>query len=346
MKTRTPSDATVNRTILRFGWMVLGLILLLAAAIASLRLGSVDTDWSTIQAALSSTPMSELSDEAVIVRELRLPRTLVGIAVGASLAVAGALMQAVSRNPLADPGILGVNAGAALAIIVAIAVLGITAPTSYVWFGLLGALAASAIVYGLGSGGRGTMTPVRLTLAGAVVAALLSSATSTVLLLDERTLDQFRFWMVGSIAGRDMSVVTAVAPFMIVGLVAALATAPAINVLVLGDDVASSLGQRVVVVRGVAAAAVVLLAGSSVAAAGPIAFMGLVVPHLVRTVTGPDYRWIVACSVLYAPVLMLAADIVGRYVVSPDELEVGIATAVIGAPLFILLIRRRRLVST
>lgn len=346
MGSQATSDAAGARTLSRLGWVGLGLALLAAAVVAALRLGSVPTDWATVLSALSTTDLGSLSDEAVIVRELRLPRALLGIGVGASLAVAGALMQAVSRNPLADPGILGVNAGASLAVIVAMAAFGIATPTSYVWFGLLGALVASAIVYGLGSGGRGTLTPVRLTLAGAVLAALLSSATSTILLLDERSLDQFRFWMVGSIAGRDMSVVTAVAPFMISGLLLALVIAPAINVLVLGDDVARTLGQRVLLVRGVAAASVVLLAGSAVAAAGPIAFMGLVVPHLVRTVMGPDYRWILACSLLYAPVLMLVADIVGRYVVSPDELEVGIATAAIGAPLFILLVRRRRLVST
>ncbi|NDL56861.1 FecCD family ABC transporter permease [Phytoactinopolyspora mesophila] len=328
--------------------IVAGVVLLLITVLASLRFGSVATDWPTVIRSLTMRDVvpGELTDQEIIVRDLRLPRTLLGVGVGVALALAGALMQAVTRNPLADPGILGVNAGAALAIIMAISFLGLSAPTSYVWFGLAGAAVAAMIVYGLGSGGRGTMTPVKVTLAGAVLAALLSSFTSAILLLDERSLDQFRFWMVGSIAGRDMSVVSAVAPFMLTGLILALAVAPAVNVLVLGDDVARSLGQRVVLIRVVVAAAVVLLAGSAVAAAGPIAFMGLAVPHIVRLVAGPDYRWILVYSLLYAPVLLLGADILGRYLISPNELEVGVATALVGAPLFVALARRRRLAAT
>jgi len=330
---------------LRALWIAGGLVALAITLIASLRLGSVATDWSDVFSALSTVDNNELSNEALVVRELRLPRTLLGLGVGGALALAGALMQAISRNPLADPGILGVNAGAALAIILAISMLGITSALTYVWFGLAGAALAAITVYALGSSGRGAATPIKVTLAGAVLAALLSSATSAILLLDERSLDQFRFWMVGSIAGRDLSVVSAVAPFLIIGVILALLMAPAINVLVLGDDVARSLGQRISLIRGLAALAVVLLAGSAVAAAGPIAFMGLVVPHLVRLVIGPDYRWILACSLIYAPILLLGADLVGRYVISPDELEVGVATALIGAPLFVFLVRRRRMVA-
>ncbi|AYY13209.1 iron ABC transporter permease [Actinobacteria bacterium YIM 96077] len=320
-------------------WTVAAVSLLLASLLVSLRYGSVSLDWATV--IRSFTELSGTDEQ--IVRELRVPRTLIGLGVGASLAVAGALMQAVTRNPLADPGILGVNAGASLAIIVAIFVLGISAPTSYVWFGLAGAAVSATAVYALGSGGRGGMTPTKVTLAGAVLAALLSSFTSAIMLLDERSLDQFRFWMVGSIAGRDMAVAAAVAPFMVTGLVLALAMSRSVNVLVLGAEVARSLGQNVTRVRLAVAGAVVLLAGSAVAAAGPIAFMGLAVPHIVRLIVGPDYRKILLYSLLGGPVILLAADVVGRLVIRPAELQVGIATAIVGAPLFIVLARRRQL---
>lgn len=321
----------------------IGVVLLALTMLASLRYGSVSLDWTTVIEALAEDGSSE---EHIIVRELRLPRTLLGAGVAAALAVAGALMQAVTRNPLADPGILGVNAGASLAIILAIFVAGMSEATSYVWFGLLGAAVASVAVYALGSGGPGGMTPTKVTLAGAVLAALLSSFTASIMLLDERSLDQFRFWMVGSIAGRDMEVVAAVAPFMVVGAVIALLSSRAVNILVLGDEVARSLGQNVMRIRLVVALTVILLAGSAVAAAGPIAFVGLAVPHIVRLVTGPDYRWILSYAVLYGPILMLGADIVGRLIIRPNELQVGIATAIIGAPLFVVLARRKRLVST
>ncbi|MDP1805433.1 MAG: iron ABC transporter permease, partial [Acidimicrobiales bacterium] len=268
---------------------------------------------------------------------------VLAILVGAATAVAGAVMQGVTRNPLAGPGILGVNAGASLAVVIAIYAFGISDLSVYVWFAFAGTLAASALVYTLGSLGRDGATPVKLALAGAAVSALLGSLTSALLLLDVATLDQFRFWVVGSLAGRDGAIVGQVAPFLAVGTVLALASARSLNTLSLGDDVARSLGSRVGLARAVAAAAVVLLVGSAVAAAGPIGFVGLTAPHVARALCGPDYRWVLPYSALLAAVLLLSADVVGRVVARPGEIEVGVVTAFVGAPFFIALVRRRKL---
>jgi iron complex transport system permease protein len=285
------------------------------------------------------------SNDHLIVRELRLPRTILGLAVGIALGLAGAVMQGVTRNPLADPGILGVEAGAALAVVVGIHTFGVTSLHGYVWFSFVGAAIASVIVYVLGSLGRGGATPVKLGLAGTALTALLASFTSAILLFDLETLDQYRFWVVGSLAGRDTQVAVDVLPFIAVGVVLALGSARALNTLALGDDVARSLGQRVRVARGVSAVAVVVLCGAATAAAGPIVFIGLTVPHVARAICGPDYRWILPWSVLLAPTLLLGADVVGRVVAPPGEVEVGIVTAMLGAPFFIALVRRRRLAA-
>jgi iron complex transport system permease protein len=252
-------------------------------------------------------------------------------------------MQGATRNPLADPGILGVNAGASLAVVVAIHVFGIGAFSGYVWFALAGAAVVGALVYALGSMGRDGVTPIKLALAGAAVAAFLGSVTTAVLLLDVRTLDEFRFWTVGSIAGRDGAVARQVLPFLVLGAVLALGSARSLNSLSLGDDVARSLGLRISAARGVAALSVVLLCGGATAAAGPIGFVGLTVPHVARVLCGPDYRWVLPYSALLAPVLLLGADIVGRVVAPPAEIQVGVVTAAVGAPFFVALVRRRRL---
>ena len=283
------------------------------------------------------------SNDHLIVRSLRVPRTLVGIGVGAALGLSGAVMQGVTRNPLAGPGILGVNAGAALAVVVAIYAFGAGSLSVYVWFAFAGAALASVVVYALGSLGRDGATPVKLALAGAAVSALLGALTSAVLLIDVATLDQFRFWVVGSLAGRDADILAQVTPFLVVGAVLAFASARGLNTLSLGDDVARSLGQRVGLARFAGALAVVLLTGAGVAAAGPIGFVGLIVPHVARAICGPDYRWVLPYSALLAPILLLGADIVGRMVARPGELQVGIVTAVLGAPFFIVLVRRRKL---
>lgn len=285
------------------------------------------------------------TDDDVVVRSLRLPRTLVGIAVGAALGVAGALIQGHTRNPLADPGLLGVSAGAAFAVVVGIYAFGVTQPTGYVWFACAGAFAASVLVFVLGSIGRGGATPVTLALAGVAVSAFLGALTSALVLLDQSTLDAFRFWVVGSIAGRGTDVLLSVLPFLAAGLVLALVNSPALNTLSLGEDVASALGLRVGLTRAVGITAVTLLTGGAVAAAGPVGFVGLVVPHVARALVGPDYRWIVPLSGMLGVILLLLADVTGRVVVRPGELQVGIVLAVVGAPFFIALVRRRRLAA-
>ena len=308
--------------------------------LASLAVGSLDIPVGEVIAAFTAF---EDSDAHTIVRELRVPRTEVGLLVGGALGACGALMQGVTRNPLAEPGILGINAGAAFAVVVAIFLLGVTSVAGYAWFALLGAGIAALLVFALGASGRDGATPIKLALAGAVLSAMLVALTSAVLVLDVRTLDDFRFWVVGSIAGRDAGVALSVAPFIGAGLAIALVAGRWLNALALGDDVARSLGQRVGRARAAAAAGFVLLAGGAVAAAGPIAFVGLTVPHAARALVGPDYRWIVPYSIVLGALLLLASDVAGRVIARPAELEVGIVTAAVGAPAFIWLVRRPRI---
>jgi len=283
------------------------------------------------------------SEQAAIVRELRVPRTLVGLAVGVALGLAGALMQALTRNPLADPGLLGVEAGAAAAVVVAIGVLGLVSPAAYVWFAFAGAAFASIAVYMLGSHGRAGATPVRLALAGTAIAAALTAFTHGVTLLDPLAFDDFRFWQVGALAGRDLGILSAVGPFLLVGAVLALALARPLNALALGDDAGRALGAHVGRTRALGALSVTLLCGGATAVAGPIGFVGLTVPHVARAIGGPDQRRVLGYSVVLAPILLLGADVIGRIVARPGELEVGIVTALVGAPVFIALVRRTRI---
>jgi iron complex transport system permease protein len=324
----------------RAAGLAAAVIALAGCVLASLAIGSLGVPLGEVIAAFTAF---DDSDAHTIVRELRVPRTEVGLLVGAALGACGALMQGVTRNPLAEPGILGINAGAAFAVVVAIFLLGVRSVGGYAWFALLGAGLAAVLVFALGAGGAGGATPVKLALAGAVLAALLAALTSAVLVLDVRTLDEFRFWIVGSIAGRDTGVALAVAPFIVAGLVVSLAAGRWLNALALGDDVARSLGQRVGLARLGAALGFVLLAGGAVAAAGPIFFVGLIVPHVARALVGPDYRWIVPYSLVLGAALLLAADVAGRMAARPAEVEVGIVTAVLGAPAFIWLVRRPKL---
>lgn len=317
--------------------------LVVLAAVLSIAVGAKSMPWSHAYDALFHYDAS--MPDQVIVHDLRLPRTLIALLVGGALALAGSVMQGLTRNPLADPGLLGVNAGAALAIVVALSVFGVTSTSVQVWFALAGAAVAGALVYGLGAIGRDGATPVKLAIAGAALAALLGSITSAVLLVDSATLDKFRFWAVGSVAGRPLSVAGAVAPFLAVGVVLALASGRGLNGLALGEDVARSLGQHVGRTRIVAAASVVLLAGGATAAAGPIWFVGLTIPHVVRAITGPDHRWLLPLSVLAGAAFLALADVIGRVVVRPGELEVGIVCACIGAPVFIAFVRRRQVVE-
>jgi iron complex transport system permease protein len=319
--------------------ILLGLVVV--AALASIAIGAKSMPWSHAWDAVFHYDATQ--EDHLIVRELRMPRTVLAMMIGAALGLAGAVMQGVTRNPLADPGLLGVNAGAALFVVIAISQFQITDTSGLVWFALAGAAAAGAFVYVLGAMGRGGATPVKLAIAGAAMSALMASFTSALLLLDSATLNQYRFWAVGSVAGRDLDVAAAVAPFIIVGIVMALLSGRALNGMALGEDVARSLGQRVGYVRAVAALSVVFLCGGATAAAGPIWFVGLTVPHVVRSITGPDHRWLLPYSMLVGAIFLTAADIIGRVIVRPGELEVGIVTAVIGAPIFIAFVRRRRI---
>jgi len=282
------------------------------------------------------------SDHQVIVN--RVPRLLAGLLVGAALGLAGTIMQGIARNPLADPGLFGVNAGAALAVVSAIS-LGVTAAAGYVWFAFAGAAVVSVLVYALGSLGRSGATPVKLALAGAAVSAALTSLTNAVLLTDAATFDRQRFWTVGSLTGRRLDLVAQLAPFVLAGIVAALCTGRLLNALSLGDDLARGLGQRVGLARAACVAVSVLLCGAATAIAGPVWFLGLLVPHLARVVTGPDHRWVLPYSMLMAPILLLVSDVLGRLVVRPGELQVGIVLSFVGGPFLIALVRRRKLAA-
>ena len=286
------------------------------------------------------------SADAVIIHSVRMPRTLLAVLVGAALGLAGTLMQALTRNPLADPGLLGVSAGAAFAIVFSITVLGVGSLYGYIWFAFAGALAATAVVYFLGTRGRSGSSPVKLALAGAAVTALLGSFTSAMVLSDPVALNRYRFWSAGSLAGVDSGSLLRILPFLVVGVVLALASGPALNSLALGDDVAVALGRKLGPLRLRGALAITLLTGASVAVAGPIVFLGLIVPHAVRFVIGPDHRWLLPYTAVLAPCLLLAADILGRIMARPGEIRAGVIVAFVGAPFFIYLVRRRKLVET
>ena len=318
------------------------LVLLAAAAVLGIAVGARAIAPADVWTALVAPTGT---DDDVVVRALRLPRTLLGVVVGLALGVAGALIQGHTRNPLADPGLLGVSAGAAFAICLAVYAFGVDSVRGSVWFGLAGALVAAVVVFVLGTLGDGGGTPVTLALAGAAVSAFLAALTSALVLTDATTLDAYRFWVVGSLVGRGDGVLVQVLPFLLAGLLLAAVNAPALNTLQMGEDVARGLGQRIALARACGIAAVTLLTGAAVAVSGPIAFVGLVVPHVARAITGPDHRWLLPYSGLLGAVLLLLADVVGRVLVRPAELPVGLVLAFVGAPFFIALVRRRRLVS-
>ena len=317
-------------------------LLLLLAVVASLAFGSRQVGlWTSVESLFNYD--RALADH-IVVNAQRLPRTAIGLLAGAALGVAGAQIQGVTRNPLAGPGILGINAGAALFVAIGIFQLGMESISTYAWMGLAGAGLTAIVVYVIGQGVGASPSPIRLVLAGAALTGLLTSITTAILLLDLATLDEFRFWVVGSISGRDADIARQVTPFVVVGLLLAALTPRSLNAIAMGDEVARSLGVSIRRDRALVIASVVCLAGAATAAAGPIAFVGLAVPHAARALTGPDYRWIVPVSAVLGAALMLGADVVGRFIVPPGELQVGIVTALIGAPVFIAVARSRRVV--
>ncbi|MEE1752388.1 FecCD family ABC transporter permease [Streptomyces sp. SP18CS02] len=277
----------------------------------------------------------------IIVRDLRVPRTVLGLLVGAALGLSGAVMQALTRNPLAEPGLLGVNAGASAAVVTAVSFLGVTSFTGYVWFAFIGAALVSVVVYVLG--GTRSATPVRLALAGTAATAALYGYVNAVQLLDAAALDRLRFWTVGSLANAEMATVGRVVPFIAVGIVLALLIARPLNAMEMGDDTARALGANLNRTRVLAMVSVTLMCGAATAACGPIVFIGLMVPYFVRALTGPDMRWILPYAAVLAPVLLLGSDVLGRVAARPAELQVGIVTALVGGPVFIHLVRRKRM---
>ncbi|WP_200839849.1 iron ABC transporter permease [Streptomyces sp. NBC_00080] len=320
--------------------------LLIALSLLSVALGALNVPLDQVVRAVLGHPPNRLVDN--VVWSVRVPRTLLGLTTGAALGLSGALMQALTRNPLADPGILGVSAGASFAIVLAVAVFGVGSLYGYVWFAFGGALAASVLVFSLGRLGRSGATPVKLALAGVAVTSLLSSLTSAVVLTDQDALDRYRFWSAGSLADQDSGELLRILPFLAVGAVLALSCAPALNSMALGDDVAASLGRRLGPVRLQGVTAVMLLTGASVAVIGPVVFLGLVVPHIARVLAqyagiGPDHRWLLPLSAALAPVLLLSADILGRTLARPTEIQAGVLVAFLGGPFFIALVRRRKL---
>lgn len=337
----TPAKLRLRRVTGLLALLVLLSVLVLASVAVGSRPLSFGEIWHGLLPPYDTTP----TEADLIVRDLRTPRTLLGLVTGIALGLAGGLIQGHTRNPLADPGILGVSAGAACAVVLAITFLGVTSPVGYIWFALAGALITSLAVFGLSAAGSGSPSPVSLVLGGAAVAAFLSAITSAVVLLDQTTLDAYRFWIVGSVAGRGLEILVPLLPFFALGIVLAMINAPGLNVLSLGEEIARSLGTNVALNRTLGITAITLLAGAATAACGPIAFIGLAVPHIARAFTGPDYRWLLPCSALIGAVMLITCDILGRVAARPGELQVGIVLALVGSPFFIALVRRRKLVT-
>ncbi|AIR97594.1 FecCD family ABC transporter permease [Streptomyces glaucescens] len=330
------APAPPNRRAVRAVGLLVSVGILVAVALASIAIGarglSLEQVWHGLFEASGTYGDTVVAD--------RLSRTLLGLLAGAALGLAGAVLQALTRNPLADPGLLGINAGASAAVVTAITFLGVTSLSGYVWFAFCGAAAVGALVWFLG-GSRGA-TPVRLALAGTAISAALYGYLQAVMILDEAALGRMRFWTVGSLTSATGETIVQVLPFMAAGMVLALSLARPLNAMAMGDDTAKALGADLNRTRALAMLAATVLCGAATAACGPIVFVGLMVPHVVRSFTGPDLRWILPYATVLSPVLLLGADVVGRVVARPAELQVGIVTAILGGPVFIFLVRRRR----
>ncbi|GAB2787212.1 iron chelate uptake ABC transporter family permease subunit [Streptomyces chlorus] len=325
-----------RRALLRVLGLLLSAVVLVLVALASIAIGAKDLSLQQVWHGLFED--SGTYGDAVVAD--RLSRTVLGALAGAALGLAGAVLQALTRNPLADPGLLGINAGASAAVVTAITFFGVTSLSGYVWFAFCGAAAVGALVWFLG-GSRGA-TPVRLVLAGTAITAALFGYLQAVMILDEAALGRMRFWTVGSLSSANGSVIRQVLPFLLIGFVLALLLARPLNAMAMGDDTAKALGANLNRTRGLAMLAATLLCGAATAACGPIVFVGLMVPHVVRSFTGPDLRWILPYAAVLSPVLLLGADVIGRVLARPAEVQVGIVTAIIGGPVFIYLVRRRR----
>jgi len=316
-----------------------GLLVVLAlVCVASVTFGVLDVGWNDLVAGVMGG--QETTAQAAVVK--RMPRTVLAVLIGAALGVAGAVMQGVTRNPLADPEIFGVNAGASLAVVTGIVFLGLSSQSGYIWFAMVGAAAASLFVYSVGSLGRGGATPLKLALAGAATAVALSSLVSAILLPNVQDMETFRSWSIGGVGGATWDKIALIAPFLLVGLLISWSSSRALNSLALGDELAAGLGEHVNRSRLLASLGGVILCGAATAIAGPIGFVGLVVPHVVRLLVGVDHRWLIPLSAIGGAILLTAADVVGRLVGGTEEIQVGIITSIVGAPFFIWIVRRQK----
>lgn len=322
----------------RLAWLGVALVVLAVLVFVSISVGSRGVSFDDLLAGLQG--QADNISQAAIVK--RVPRTVLALIVGAALAVSGAMMQGVTRNPLADPGILGVNAGASLAVVVGIAWFGLWTASGYIWTAILGATVAAIFVYLVGSLGRGGATPLKLALAGAATSVALGAFVSAVVLPRNDIAGSVRSWLVGGVGGASFATIGKVLPFLLVGVAISWACARRLNTLALGDEVATGLGERVAIARAMASVGAVLLCGAATAVAGPIAFVGLVIPHVCRLLVGVDHRWLVPFAAVGGAILVAAADVVGRVIARPGEIEVGIITAIIGAPVFIHIVRRQK----
>ncbi|MEU9677349.1 iron ABC transporter permease [Streptomyces parvus] len=340
LDTRTPPDAVTTRRPagVRLLWVLLSVLALAAVMVTSVAFGSRDVPWSDVVAAFGGA--DDTLGRAAATK--RIPRTVLAVVIGAALGLAGGVMQGVTRNPLADPGILGVNMGASLAVVTAVAFFGLTSPTGYIWVAIAGAALSALFVYTVGTLGRGGATPLKLALAGAATSAAFASLVSAIILPRNDIAGSFKLWQIGGVGGASFERIAQVAPFLAVGFAVCLLSARALNSLALGDELAAGLGERVAVARAVAALGAVLLCGAATAVAGPIGFVGLVVPHTCRLLVGVDHRWLLPLSTVLGGVLLTAADVVGRIAARPSEIDVGIVTALIGAPFFIYIVRRQK----
>ncbi|MGV8839126.1 MAG: FecCD family ABC transporter permease [Bauldia sp.] len=318
--------------------LILALVLLTVLLVVSVMIGTKMFSPAAVWDALFH-PAADFDHFAI--RDFRVPRTIVGLVVGAALGVSGALIQALTRNPLADTHILGVNSGASFAVTIAVGLLGVHAISDYMWFAFAGALIVMVMVLLLGSTRRG-QSPIVMVLAGVCIGAVLHGAGDALTLTDPDAFDQMRSWNAGTILGRPLGVVWPLLPFLAIAFVVAFAVSPSLNALALGDELAASQGVRLLRTRVLSVFALALLAGGATAIAGPIGFVGLMVPHVARWYVGPDQRWIMAYSAALAPSLLLAADVLGRVVMYPSEIPVGVVTAFVGAPVLIALVRSRK----
>ncbi|MDG9713793.1 FecCD family ABC transporter permease [Streptomyces sp. DH10] len=334
-RAETAPAPPTRRAIRAFG-LLLAVAILVLVALASIAIGAKELSLGQVWHGL----FEDSGTYGDVVVAERLSRTVLGLLAGAALGLAGAVLQALTRNPLADPGLLGINAGASAAVVTAVTFLGITSLSGYVWFAFFGAAAVGALVWFLG-GSRGA-TPVRLALAGTAISAALYGYLQAVMIMDDAALGKMRFWTVGSLSAANDSTIRQVLPFLLVGMVLALALSRPLNAMAMGDDTAKALGANLNRTRALSMLAATVLCGAATAACGPIVFVGLMVPHVVRSFTGPDLRWILPYAAILSPVLLLGADVIGRIVARPAELQVGIITAILGGPVFIYLVRRRR----